>query len=488
MIKVYNFFALVLFFSLIVHCTSMVNNCMCQWQPDVRLTNASDSSLTPYNNARGIASNGNLVHIVWNDKRDGNMEIYYKRSSDGGINWGTDIRLTNDSAISIRPSVSVSGQFVHVVWMDTRDGYYKIYYKCSTDGGTNWAIDKRLSTAPFASSYPSVSVAGQLVLVVWQDFRDGNPEIFCKYSTDGGIEWGNDILVTPSYSSQPSVFISSQNVNVVWNDTRGGKTEIYYISSSDGGINWGTESRLTNHTTGFASYPNVAASGQFVNVVWQDTRDGNYEIYYNCSTDGGINWAADMRLTNNSGTSFQPSLAVSGLDIHVVFNDNRDGNNEIYYKHSSNNGINWDADTRLTNNSLYSIYPSISISGTTLNIIWSDNRDGNYEIYYKRNPTGNVGIHNINSGIPNKFDLSQNYPNPFNPKTKIDFEFPLDGRITLKVYDITGHEIAVLLNNEFKTANYYTIDFDGSNLASGIYFYRLQSENFMNVKRMVLIK
>jgi len=105
---------------------------------------------------------------------------------------------------------------------------------------------------------------------------------------------------------------------------------------------------------------------------------------------------------------------------------------------------------------------------------------------------GNFEYHTLNMlievGLPTKFDLSQNYPNPFNPNTKIDFELPLDCRVTLKVYDITGREIAALLNNEFKTADYYTIRFDASNFASGIYFYRLQTEKFMNVKRMVLIK
>ena len=105
---------------------------------------------------------------------------------------------------------------------------------------------------------------------------------------------------------------------------------------------------------------------------------------------------------------------------------------------------------------------------------------------------GNFEYHTLNMlievGLPTKFDLSQNYPNPFNPNTKIDFELPVDCRVTLKVYDITGREIASLLNNEFKSADYYTIRFDASNFASGIYFYRLQTEKFMNVKRMVLIK
>jgi hypothetical protein len=106
--------------------------------------------------------------------------------------------------------------------------------------------------------------------------------------------------------------------------------------------------------------------------------------------------------------------------------------------------------------------------------------NGNFK-YYELNVI-------VDIATPKKFDLSQNYPNPFNPRTKIDYELPVDCRVTLKIFDITGREIAILLNNEFKTADYYTIDFDGSNLASGVYFYRLLTEKFTNVKRMLMIK
>ncbi|MEI7483159.1 MAG: T9SS type A sorting domain-containing protein [Ignavibacteriota bacterium] len=93
----------------------------------------------------------------------------------------------------------------------------------------------------------------------------------------------------------------------------------------------------------------------------------------------------------------------------------------------------------------------------------------------------------LNPEIPREFNLSQNYPNPFNPATKINFELPKQGFITLKVYDIIGREIKTLVN-EVKQAGYYTVDFNGSSLASGVYFYRIQSGDFVSVKRMVLVK
>lgn len=89
--------------------------------------------------------------------------------------------------------------------------------------------------------------------------------------------------------------------------------------------------------------------------------------------------------------------------------------------------------------------------------------------------------------IPEKFELSQNYPNPFNPVTKINFSVPKAGFISIKVYDINGKEIKNLVN-EFKSAGNYFVNFDGSSLASGTYFYRIETGEFKEVKKMILIK
>lgn len=104
---------------------------------------------------------------------------------------------------------------------------------------------------------------------------------------------------------------------------------------------------------------------------------------------------------------------------------------------------------------------------------------GTYKYY---NLSGEVEI-----GIPMEFNLSQNYPNPFNPETKINFDLPVDGIVTLKIYDITGAEVATVINEAYK-AGYYTIQFNGSNLASGVYFFRLNAGNYVSTKKMILMK
>jgi hypothetical protein len=102
-----------------------------------------------------------------------------------------------------------------------------------------------------------------------------------------------------------------------------------------------------------------------------------------------------------------------------------------------------------------------------------------------------VGITQSGTAIPEKFILSQNYPNPFNPTTKINFDLPFDSKVTLKVFDITGREITTLVNDNHH-AGYYSVTFDGKNISSGVYFYRIIAEGinqqYVMTKKMLMIK
>jgi len=373
---------------LILQISLSINKIEAQWESDFRLTNDPALSQTSSNNARCIAVNGNVVHAVWYDYRDNNQysEIYCKRSLDGGATWGADIRLTNNPAWSGNPSITVSGSTVNVVWQDSRDGNPEIYCKRSADGGETWGPDTRLTNNTANSWQPSISASGLNVVVVWQDGREGNMEIFCKRSADGGASWSADMRLTnnASVSSYPSVAVSGSFVHTVWFDERDGNREVYYKSSSDGGKNWGSDIRLTNSSSA-SHYPCIAVSGSNVYVVFK--RSGKDDIYFKISTDNGLNWGDEAGLTNMIAYDFS-SIAVSGSNIHVVWQVGNVGNSEIYYIRSGDGGATWGDKTQLTNNAGISWLPSIAVSGSNVHVIWMDDRDGNSEIYYKRCNSG----------------------------------------------------------------------------------------------------
>jgi photosystem II stability/assembly factor-like uncharacterized protein len=111
-------------------------------------------------------------------------------------------------------------------------------------------------------------------------------------------------------------------------------------------------------------------------------------------------------------------------------------------------------------------------------------RDGMNKI---REKMGREKSQSTNVNIPKQFSLSQNYPNPFNPLTKINYAIPNTTKVTLKIYDVLGKLVKTLVN-ETKDAGVYNVTFDGSTLASGIYFYKIEAGDFVESKKMVLVK
>jgi hypothetical protein len=123
-------------------------------------------------------------------------------------------------------------------------------------------------------------------------------------------------------------------------------------------------------------------------------------------------------------------------------------------------------------------------------------RAGNYRYRLKQiDFNGNYEYFSLESDVsinpPGNFGLSQNYPNPSNPNSKINFEMPVNGKVNIKIYDVIGREVVTLID-ETREADYYTVEFDGTNLASGVYFYRIYAEGegqkFTQTLKMVLIK
>ena len=106
---------------------------------------------------------------------------------------------------------------------------------------------------------------------------------------------------------------------------------------------------------------------------------------------------------------------------------------------------------------------------------------------YDENFQSVLAVNNVSSEVPAQFELSQNYPNPFNPVTNLEFGISKLGFVSLKVYDMLGKEIKTLVNEDM-SAGRYVIDFDGSNLPSGVYFYKLDAGGLSITKSMVLLK
>ncbi|MDZ4712558.1 MAG: T9SS type A sorting domain-containing protein [bacterium] len=189
------------------------------------------------------------------------------------------------------------------------------------------------------------------------------------------------------------------------------------------------------------------------------------------TTTGGQNWTGMFHSTFNN------SYSIFFTDINKGWSA---GDYGLIW-HTSNSGLNWTQQTPVVNNRIYrSIYFTDSLTG------WCVGDSGRI----LKTTTGGIltNFTNTNSEIPTEYKLDQNYPNPFNPKTIINYELGITNYVSLKVYDVLGNEIAALVN-EKKSAGSYSFVFDGNNIPSGIYFYRLEVDGkIIDTKRMVILK
>ncbi|MBS1493009.1 MAG: T9SS type A sorting domain-containing protein [Bacteroidetes bacterium] len=224
---------------------------------------------------------------------------------------------------------------------------------------------------------------------------------------------------------------------------------------------------------------------------------GRFDNMRNCPSANATNFASGNLLTDDSQTSnttplpVELSSFVSNVNRNIVtlnWTTASEQNNKGFSveRTKSGNELQW-SEVKFVNGA--------GTSNTATNYSFEDKNlqtakykyrlkqvdfNGNYKYYDLANE--------VEVGVPNKFEISQNYPNPFNPTTKINFALPIDSKVMLKVYDMTGREVSSLLNGELKPAGYYTIDFNGTGFASGLYIYRIQTDNESVSKKMVLVK
>ena len=223
-------------------------------------------------------------------------------------------------------------------------------------------------------------------------------EVWFVQSDNNGSTWSTPVNISSNsgFSRFPSIDINSTDgLHVVWRDDGGGDLDILYKSCSgdcSNAGNWSNDVNVSNNS--WDSYvPSIDInSSDGVHVVWYGNTYGVLEILYkSCSGDCGIagNWSADVNISNNSGTSYYPSIDINSSDgVHVVWMDDTYLDNETLYKSCSGDcGIagNWSADVNISNNSGQSVYPGMVISGDNkIHVVWMDNTSmTNYGVRYK---------------------------------------------------------------------------------------------------------
>jgi hypothetical protein len=370
----------------------------------------------------------------------------------------------------------VPGNRVSAVSVSKTNSENDVYY--GTDKGLIRRIDNANTTASVSGNLNSPAMPAGYVACLAVDPTNSNNVIavFSNYNvqrlwntTDAGATWTNidgNLAGVNGPSCRWATILYKNGVLHVFLATSVG---VFYTTEINGASTVWTQEALTsigNVVTIMFDYRSsdntlVAAThgrGSFSTVI---TEPLPVELLTFTSTVSDknvmLNWSTGSEI-NNSGFEVQRKTGNADWTKIGFVNGNGTSNKQNNYSYSDNN----------------------LQSGKYKYRLKQLDYNGNFEYYNLANE--------ISIGVPSTFAFKQNYPNPFNPSTKIEFNLPVNGNVTLKIYDVTGKEVARLINNEFRNAGNYFVDFNGSSLASGVYFYKLEAGSYTGIKKMMLVK
>lgn len=401
------------------------------------------------------------------------------RSTNSGANWTT-------------PTVWLSAGTFYDVWVEYNDkkiwavgddgaagsGDQVLY---STNGGGSWV------TQPFGTTKYYRSIC---MLNTSTGYIAGSSGAVRK-TTNGGTSWDSlpfpstSLLYCAEFVNATTGWVCGTTSPYLWKTTDAGLTwasqtgpagSVYHVDMIDANTGWfvGTSGSVRKTTDG--------------GTTWVEQTSGSTSTLYNvtmlnATTGFFCGSSSAVGKTTNGGTTWtsiaQPySTTLYGMDWYDINSGIVTGSSSGYTARTTNAGVSWAIE---------------NTGGSTMYNVFMRDRDSAWAVgsnaYAFKISTGFVGVTNYENIVPKEYYLAQNYPNPFNPSTTIKFGIPKASKVSLNVYDITGRLVSVILNNAPLNAGTVTHNFNGTDLASGVYFYSLivNDEKF-DTKKMILVK
>jgi photosystem II stability/assembly factor-like uncharacterized protein len=385
-------------------------------------------------------------NVVWASVSGANV----LRTTNGGNTWD-NVGTTLPPPAGVQPCIWGIDANTALVAVYAGSPVRSAYVFKTTNGGQSWdlvftqgndafitGIAFRNSTEGFMAGWP---VGGR-----WSLWRTSN----------AGTTWDSTGMYIPE--SDPNIWSFENSIWYSGNDMYVGARGRGMYRSTNNGTNWSL------HSLGGAGFV-------YPSAIWFNNPSTGYtsaQLNIVKTTNSGVNWSAA------SPNGSEVVRGIVGADSRIWYIREIDSN--IYY--SSNNGSSW---------SVQFVTPDHVgfrhiTKARTGNYMWAADISGNvfrYEI--------TTGITQPGNEVPPGFLLKQNYPNPFNPETKIAYSLPEAADVKLKIYNSLGKEIALLVN-EAQERGSYEVKWNAASFESGVYFYRIEAGEYMETKKMLLVK
>jgi hypothetical protein len=383
-----------------------------------------------------IAARGRHVYVVWSEDVGKGSAIRLAVSHDAGLTFQPSVPVSANlpgSVNELNPAIAVRGGRVLVVWQEFaslgNDDAGRIVMARFSGRPKKLAFDVRVDDLDASGKWmPSIAFVGSKPIVAWIDERDSGPEgealehVYAARGFSGGLAFGPAVRVdtgTPvplaahvDNKWAPSIAANKKQVLVAWADFRNYAWEIFSARSVDGGISWGSNVRVDDASTlveRIHERPSVAiARNGTVHAAWTDLRlrEPDTNVYYARSTDLGTTFGPNTQIdgsatgfdpdTDTPSNQWSPSIAVDDGQVFVTWQDNRLGNDDVFFTRSIDGGQHFQPAERVDDTGTGSseqTRPSLAIGGRgskrTCYAAWEDDRNGDRDVYVAARPCGN---------------------------------------------------------------------------------------------------
>lgn len=443
---------------------------------------------------------------------------YYDAPNDS---WNTETVVHSGGTQSDsydRQSCIAENGYIYDAWnsYNSNNGYYTVMFRQGVEPNSweNWTWTYPGTSANYF--FPSICSYGSGTDVAITEYTSPGNTILLHKANISNQTWQTyTVGSNAEFSSLPNINIDAGDSSPVEVWTGTAVNNIYPISISSQNLPKQNNSRPTH----FAVYKRTLSSknlnielsniqavtkqGQNINLPFKDfdyTKQADLTNPWQYMETGNINsltgvsnvkFNYSINTVDHSKDSVRVKNFPKPVSLSNIMLDVYNGSQLVYKKNLSSTGtsINGTADISIPGETLVYLKPVFKLGGndsTASSLLAAEKFTTiNNEI----TPAVSSGSQVLASipGKPKSFALGQNYPNPFNPATVISYSLPKAGHVTLKVYDIIGRQVAVLYSGNRQPGR-YTVNFDASKLASGVYFYRLRAGNYVTTKKMILLK
>jgi hypothetical protein len=354
-----------------------------------------------YGDSKVAVDQSQEVYVAWSEAIRYTFYIKLKKSINDGVSFDEELSFC-DSPIGGEEKgqtmvVDSSGN-LFIAWSDGREVpctpycyYHKIYFSKSTDRGHTFSANTAIDGSPPGNidqtgANIAINNAGR-IYAAWKESNGGSPNIYLAKSTDGGTTFGTRVEVTntTTFKSGPAMGTGANgNIYIAWVQGNGVEERMVYLSKSvDLGDSFSSPVEVDNFNSSTTSLytPTLAVdTGGNIYIAWQDDSSGTFVIYLSKSIDGGLTFSTPLRIDNSSsatGNQERPTMAVD-LEgwIYIAWQDDRNGNEDIYFSRSTDQGASFEPSIRVddsTDNSGDQVFPHMAVDNSKdIYITWTD--------------------------------------------------------------------------------------------------------------------